>query len=133
MKRLPWLALLASVVACASPTPEHQIVNDAAAAIGGRERILAAKTLVITGDGSNGNLLQDMTPDAAGQRFAVSGYTRAIDLTAPRARTEQTRTPNFAYFQGQQPQKQLLGIDGDVAYSLGANGSATRASNAVAK
>lgn len=43
----------------------------------------------------------------------VSGYKRSIDLAGGRARIEQTRTPNFQYFQGQAPQKQVLGIDGD--------------------
>ena len=31
----------------------------------------------------------------------LTGYKRAIDVAGGRARTEQTRTPNFAYFQGQ--------------------------------
>jgi glyoxylase-like metal-dependent hydrolase (beta-lactamase superfamily II) len=125
------LALVA--VACTPAPPEQQIVNDAAAALGGRDRILAVKTLVLEGEGSNGNLGQDMTPDATSQAFAISGYRRAIDLAAPRARTEQTRTPNFAYFQGQQPQKQIAGIDGDVGYNVAANGTATRVANAAAK
>jgi glyoxylase-like metal-dependent hydrolase (beta-lactamase superfamily II) len=134
MIRMTCLGLLAvAVSACTATSPEQQIVNDAAAALGGRDRILAAKTLVIEGDGSNGNLLQDMTPDASGQLFLLSGYKRSIDLANARARTEQTRTPNFAYFQGMAPQKQVLGIDGDVAYNVGANGTVTRASNAVAK
>jgi len=84
--------------ACAQSTPEQQIVNDAAAAMGGRDRIVAVKTLVIEGDGKNGNLGQDMTPEATGQAFILSGYKRAIDLAGHRARLEQTRTPNFAYF-----------------------------------
>jgi len=135
MTRTLWFALLtaAAASACATPTPEQQIVNAAAAALGGRDRILAVKTLVIEGEGSNGNLLQDMTPEAAGQAFLVSGYKRSIDVAAGRARTEQTRTPNFAYFQGQAPQKQVLGIDGDVGYNVAANGTAARVSNAVAK
>ena len=135
MTRTPWFALLTAVAVggCASPTPEQQIVNDAASALGGRDRILAVKTLVIEGEGTNANFLQDMTPEAAGQSFLVSGYKRSIDVAAGRARTEQTRTPNFTYFQGMAPQKQVLGIDGDVGYNVAANGTATRVSNAVAK
>lgn len=135
MLRTPWLALLgvATLSACAQSSPEQQIVNDAAAALGGRDRILAVRTLVIEGNGTNGNLGQDMTPEATGQAFAVSDYRRSIDLTAGRSRTEQTRTPNFAYFQGQTPQRQVLGIDGDVGYNVAPNGNATRVSNAVAK
>src|SRR5439155_25455296 len=125
------LALCCS--ACAQSTPEQQIVNDAAAAMGGRDRILAVKTLVIEGDGKNGNLGQDMTPEATGQAFILSDYKRTIDLAGHRARLEQTRTPNFAYFQGMAPQKQVQGLDGDVAYAVAANGTATRLPNSVAK
>jgi len=135
MKFHTTLALVAAALAtaCAQPTPEQQIVNDAATALGGRDRILAVKTLVLEGEGTNGNLGQDMTMDATGQTFQVSGYKRSIDVAGSRARTEQTRTPNFAYFQGPQPQKQIFGVDGDVGYTVAANGTAARASNAAAK
>ena len=109
--------------------PEQQIINDAAAAVGGGDKIQAVKTIVLEGDGSNGNLGQDMSPDATGQAFAVTGYKRAMDAAGGRVRIEQTRTPNFTYFQGQQPQKQVLGVDGDVAYNVAPNGMATRAAD----
>jgi glyoxylase-like metal-dependent hydrolase (beta-lactamase superfamily II) len=127
------LLTAAAISACAKPTPEQQIIDDAALALGGRDRILAVKTLVIEGEGANGNLGQDMTPEAAAQAFMLSGYKRSIDVSAGRARVEQTRAPNFAYFQGQAPQKQVLGIDGEVGYNVAANGNATRVSNAAAK
>src|SRR5215210_2178847 len=101
MKRILLLALATSAAgatACTRATPEQQIINDAASALGGRDRIVAVKTLVIEGEGSNGNLGQDMTPEATGQKFVLSGYKRAIDVPGARARIEQTRTPNFAYF-----------------------------------
>src|ERR1051325_2974338 len=126
-------AAVAAVSACGSQPPERQIVSDAAAALGGNRRSLAARTLVIEGEGSNGNLGQDMTMDATSQAFLVSGYKKSIDLAGLRARIEQTRTPNFAYFQGPQPQKQILGVDGDVGYTIAPNGSATRVANAAAK
>jgi glyoxylase-like metal-dependent hydrolase (beta-lactamase superfamily II) len=134
MRHACWLVFsLASVAACTSATPEQQIVNDAAAALGGRDRILAVRTIAIQGEGTNGNLGQDMTPEATGQRFNVTAYTRTIDVAAGQSRIEQTRTPNFAYFQGPQPQKQVLGIAGDIGYNVAPNGNATRVSNAVAK
>ena len=122
----------ATLGACAQATPEQQIINDAAAALGGRARILAVTTMVLEGTGVNGNLGQDMTPGATAQAFALTGYKRAIDVAAGRMRTEQTRTPNFAYFQGQAPQKQVLGLDGNVGYNIAANGTATRVANSVA-
>ena len=135
MNRTLLLALTtaAAVAACSRATPEQQIVNDAASALGGRDRVLAVKTLVIEGEGSNGNLGQDMTPEATGQKFALSGYKRSIDIAGGRQRIEQTRTPNFAYFQGMAPQKQVLGVDGAVAYNVAPTGAATRASNAFAR
>ena len=139
MKRRARLVLLAAAtsmmgIGCTQATPEQQIINDAAAALGGRDKILAVKTLVIEGGGTNGNLGQEITPDATDQTFAVTGYKRAMDVPSGRVRIEQTRTPNnFAFFQGQQPQKQLFGVDGDVAYNVAPNGMATRASDAVAK
>src|SRR5437016_9530661 len=134
MKRTVWVLVLAAAVgACTLSTPERQIVDDAAAALGGRERIQAVKTLVVEGEGTNGNLGQDMRPDATSQTFQVTGYKRAIDLAAGRMRIDQTRTPNFTYFQGQAPQVQVLGVDGDVGYTVAPNGTATRVPTPLAK
>jgi glyoxylase-like metal-dependent hydrolase (beta-lactamase superfamily II) len=119
--------------ACARATPEQQVINDAAAALGGRDRILAVKTLVIEGDGASGNLGQDLTPERAVQTFTLSNYKREIDVAGSRTRVEQTRTPTFPYFQGQQPQRQILGVAGDVGYNIAPDGSATRVADAVAK
>jgi glyoxylase-like metal-dependent hydrolase (beta-lactamase superfamily II) len=123
----------AMVAACSPKSPESRLVADAAAALGGRDRILAVHTLTLEGEGSNANLGQDMTMEASGQAFAVTGYRRVIDVAGLRSRTEQIRTPNFAYFQGMQPQKQIVGVAGGAAYTVAANGTATRSSDAVAK
>ena len=132
MKLWCMLAVALAFSGCRRPTPEQQIIEDAAAALGGRDRILAAKTLVLEGEGSNGNLGQDMTPESTGQSFTVTGYKRSVDLAGHRARTEQTRTPTFVFFQGQAPQKQIQGIDGEVGYNIAPNGGAARVANAVA-
>jgi glyoxylase-like metal-dependent hydrolase (beta-lactamase superfamily II) len=135
MSRTILAALLAAAAftACTTATPEQQIVTDAVSALGGRDRLLAVKTLVLEGGGTNGNLLQDMTPEASGQAFLVSGYRRSIDIAGRRAKIEQTRTPNFAYFQGMAPQRQVSGIDGDVGYNVAANGVATRVPDTTAR
>jgi glyoxylase-like metal-dependent hydrolase (beta-lactamase superfamily II) len=133
MKHTFLLLLIATASACASPPPERQVIDDAAAALGGAQRVGAVKTLVIQGSGTNGNLGQDMTPDATAQTFTVSDYTRTVDVAGGRVRIEQTRTPNFTYFQGPQPQKQVLGLDGEFGYNVAPNGTATRAADAVAR
>ena len=129
------ICLLAALVvaACTTRSPEQQIVEDAAAALGGRDRLLAIKTLTLEGEGTNGNLGQDMTPDGSSQTFTVSAYRRLVDLSGGRFRVEQTRTPNFSYFQGPAPQRQVFGLDGEVAFAIAANGTATRASTLAAQ
>ena len=118
--------------ACAQPTLEQQILDDASAALGGRGPIEAVTTLSIEGEGVMGNLGQDMTPDATSQTFAIRDYIQVADLTTGRMRVERTRTPNFNYFRGPDPIKQVFGIDDDVAYAVAPDGSATRATNATA-
>ena len=112
------LAGAALVAGCTQATPEQQVVNDAATALGGRDRILAVKTLVIDGEGTQYNLGQDVTPEASGQTFTVTAYRRAIDVAGGRARTDLTRRPNFTFFQGPAPQRQVNGVDGAVGYNV---------------
>ena len=102
--------LLCSSLACTPAPPEQQFLDDALRAVGGRARIEAVKTIAIEGSGVNYNLGQDMKPEAATQQFAVSGYTRQIDVAQGRQRVEQTRTPKFAYFQGPKPQTHCSAI-----------------------
>lgn len=128
------LAVLAVSAACGPGVPqEQQFVLDAATALGGRDRLLAVKTIVLEGGGTNGNLGQDLTPEATTQTFTVTGYRRAVSFTANAARTEMTRTPNFPYFQGQAAQKLVSGVDGDIAYNVSANGDAARVSDVVTR
>ncbi len=126
------LALLSvlALAGCTRLTPEQQIVSDAATALGGRDRILAVKSLVIEGGGTHYNLGQDLVPGASGETFTVTGYRRAIDLGIARARIELTRVPNFPFWQGLAAQKQVQGIDG--AIGVAPNGTATRMPDAAA-
>ena len=52
------LAVTLALAGCARPTPEQQFIDDAFAALGGRSRIEAAKSLAIEGTGVNFNLGQ---------------------------------------------------------------------------
>jgi glyoxylase-like metal-dependent hydrolase (beta-lactamase superfamily II) len=120
-------ALAAGLAACTQQTAEQQFVDDAMAAIGGRSRVQAVRTITITGEGVHYNLGQDLKPEASGQQFAVSAYERKIDVATGRQRVTQTRTPKFAYFQGPQPQTQVLALDGEVAFNVNPQGQAARA------
>jgi glyoxylase-like metal-dependent hydrolase (beta-lactamase superfamily II) len=126
------LAVLMIAVTCARPTPEQQVINDAAQALGGAERLRAIKTIVLEGEGTHYNLGQDVVPGASGQTFAVTQYKRAIDVAGDRARTELTRVPKFTYWQGLAPQRQVQGLDKAIAYNVAANGTASRAAQTVA-
>lgn len=117
---------VALLAACTATTPEAQFLDRSAEALGGRARVGELKTLVLEGEGTQWNVGQDMTIDATGQTFAVTGYRRAIDLAGGRMRVQQTRTPNFLYFQGQAPQTQTFGVDGEVAYAISSTGTPTR-------
>jgi len=89
MKQHTSLALLiaVAVAACSTQTPEQRLIRDAASALGGAERILAVRTLVIEGEGTHYNLGQDLLPGAAGETFRVTRYRRAVDVPGERART----------------------------------------------
>ena len=132
LTRLAPVALLVAAAACTQRTPEQQLIHDAAEAMGGQARIEQAGVLTMEGTGTQYNLGQDMRPGLAEQTFAVSAFKRELDVAGPRMRTTQTRTPKFLYFQGPQAQTQTGGVDGDVAYNVGANGTPTRAGAAAA-
>ena len=134
MRRLAWLAVLTVLVAtsCARPTPEQQVVNDAARALGGAERLQAVKTIVLEGEGTQYNLGQDVVPNASGQTFHVTPYKRAIDVAGERARTELVRVPKFTYWQGLAPQRQIQGIDKAIGYNVVPNGTASRVAQTAA-
>jgi glyoxylase-like metal-dependent hydrolase (beta-lactamase superfamily II) len=133
IRPFPIAVLLAGLAGCTPATPEQQALTDITQALGGRDRVANLKTLVLEGEGTNWNVGQDMTIDATGQTFAITGYRRAMDLAAGRMRVEQTRTPNFVYFQGQAPQTQVFGLDGEVAYAVSPSGTAARAGAQVAR
>ena len=118
---------------CTPKPPEQQFIDDAMRAVGGRDKVIAAKSITIEGTGVNYNLGQDMKPEAATQQFAITGYKREINAEQGKQRVEQVRTPKFAYFQGPQPQTQIQVLDGDIAFNVGANGAATRLGTATAE
>src|SRR2546425_1670877 len=109
-------------------TAEQQIVNDAAASLGGRERVLAVKTMLLGGAGSQvaGTSLRY---DDLGYSSAINqlrDVKRAYDLANGRARFEATSMAEYAYYIGDAPNRQIQGLDGMVAFNVGANGNATR-------
>jgi glyoxylase-like metal-dependent hydrolase (beta-lactamase superfamily II) len=136
MRSVLALLVVAIVAGCSTSTPDRSaadtLIDDAAAALGGAERVQSVKTIVIEGEGNQYNLGQDLTPEASGQTFAFTQYKRSIDIAGSRARTELTRVPKFTFWQGLAPQRQVQGIDNAVGYNVAANGNATRIAQAAA-
>jgi len=118
----------------AAQTPEQQIVNDAAAALGGRERIMSVRSLIVEGQGKDFSFGQGARPDEMGSEsdpWKVTGYKRAYDLAGGRSRFEQTRVSLDAFYAGPDPAKSVQGIDGAVVYDVGETGNASRVWNRV--
>ena len=106
--------------------PERQLATRAADALGGRDRVMALKTLQIVGSGElayfngGGNITGD--PDAPQKWQAVLDYTRTIDLEHGRTRVQQRLKMDFVFAStaGQLGLNRTSEtLDGDVAYNIG--------------
>src|SRR5262245_47956889 len=126
--RRTYLWLLAGVMyGCAQAPPETRMIDEAVAALGGKAKVESVNTLLLEGTGTNRNLGQNRTPEADLPVFQVTQFKRLIDFSTRRARQEQTRQavpPPGA--PPAQPQQQNVGVDGDVGYTVAADGKATR-------
>jgi glyoxylase-like metal-dependent hydrolase (beta-lactamase superfamily II) len=100
-------------------------VDAAARAMGGRDRILAVRTLVLEGQGEQLNFGQNHTPNAE-TKFAVTSYRWATDFPTRRHLIDVTREPRFVTAVTT-PQRIRLGLDGSVGYGILPNGNMTRA------
>ena len=94
-------------------------------AMGGKERLLAIRTLVLEGTGENLNFGQNHTPFAE-SKFEVTSFRRAYDFRNRRWFQDQTRVPRFNTA-NVTPQRQRTGLDGAVGYNVLPNDAMTRA------
>lgn len=126
------MGVVVSLVIGGCASPERRIVDDAAAALGGADRIRAIKTLTIAGTGNAPNAGQNRMPTDPLPNWKVTEYTRAIDLANGRTLVRQHREAEFL-FAGATTQQLTQGLDGDVAYNATPDGMMTRAGDAVAR
>src|SRR5512147_1866707 len=94
------LTLLMTLIfsaACAPPTPEQQVIDDAAKALGGASHIKSLKALTIQGTGTAPNAGQNRTPDDELPVWTITEYTRTIDLANSRMRAQQVREAQFLF------------------------------------
>ena len=125
------IVLTLAMYGCASQ--EMSVIKGAADAVGDEAGIKAVNTLVLEGTGENFNLGQNMSPEAPLPKLTVTSSKRSFDYASGRWRLEQARTPTYVTANTAPNQPQVLGVDGDVAYNVGANGMATRAAEQVAQ
>ncbi len=117
-------SLTAASLGAQSPT-----LDAVAAAMGGKERILAVRTLVLEGTGTSLNFGQNATPTAETQ-FEITSYRRAIDLANKRWYLDQTRVPKFVTA-NTAPQRLRWAIDGELAFNVNNNGLQNRFGGAL--
>ncbi len=109
MKRGHWLACVALVAsglcgiapASAQQSPAQRLLDQVAAAMGGRDRLQRVDTLVYTGFGQDaymdggGNITADV--NAPPKWRAIADAQRSIDLKSRRALLQQRRAPMFPF------------------------------------
>ena len=130
----------ASAVNGFAQTPEMRLINSAADALGGRERLLSVKTLAIYGYGQqayqNGGGNITASPDAPQKWVNVNGLARTIDLEHGRMHLEQRLVQDFVFayarnMNGDTRVNQFL--DGDIAFNMGPDARAVRAPEAAVR
>jgi glyoxylase-like metal-dependent hydrolase (beta-lactamase superfamily II) len=118
--------VLVTGLAAQGAAPALQLVTRAAEALGGRDRVMAVKTLQIIGYGElayfngGGNITGD--PAAPQKWQKVLEYTRTIDLEHWRTRVQQRLKMDFVFAStagqlGLNRTNETL--DGDIAYNIG--------------
>ena len=135
------LIVLSAAVSLSAQTPPSasQAVERAVAALGGRQVILAVRSIKIEGYGQtayqNGGGNISTSPTAPQKWIDIPEYEKIIDLEHWRMRVRQRQRNHFVFasvdgYLGRNIATAAL--DGDIAYNIGADGRATRASNATA-
>src|SRR5258705_2799664 len=100
------LLLVSALSLCSglqAQSTDQQVVSDAAAALGGRDRILAVRTLVVQGGGHDLNVGQSLRYDELGLQsdaWQIRDYKRTYDLAHTRARFEVVRASQYPYYHG---------------------------------
>src|SRR5688572_10359702 len=135
------IVVLCAVASLAAQTPPSasQAVDRAVAALGGRQALLALRSIRIDGYGQtayqNGGGNISSAPTAPQKWIDIPEYEKIIDLEHWRMRVRQRQRNHFVFasvdgYLGRNMTTAVL--DGEIAYNVGTNGRATRASSATA-
>ena len=119
-----WLVLPAAILASSSPAaaqrPGKPLIEQVARAMGGQDKVLAVRTVVLEGTGREYNLGQNAAPDAPPIHYEVTAYRRMIDFANRRWRQEYSREPRFPA--GNPAAQQLRQAYDSVAFDVAADG-----------
>jgi glyoxylase-like metal-dependent hydrolase (beta-lactamase superfamily II) len=109
-----------------------KVINGAADALGGKDRVLSIKTLVIEGHGTEPNIGQNPEPQGPLNNWNVPEFKRTIDLANGRMRLEQHRVADFPFALATDV-RQNQGLDGSIAFNSNPDGRVQRANDTVAE
>jgi glyoxylase-like metal-dependent hydrolase (beta-lactamase superfamily II) len=121
---LPGVMLAAVAPAASAQRPGKPRIEQAVRAMGGQERVLGIRTIVLEGTGTEYDLGQNQAPGEDLNKYEVTAYRRSIDFANSRWRQDYTREPRFPAG-NPAPQQLRQGYD-SVAFDLIADGSARR-------
>ena len=125
MKRWEHRLIVSSVVlfvGCGASTPELQLLEDAAEALGGARAVSETTGMVLEGSGRTYRLGQNTTPRADLPYYEIENYRLELDFENQRWRLRQDRTSTFLTGNPLYGVRQTYGLDGDVAWDEGDDG-----------
>ena len=125
------MILLAISAIALGQSPGIKAIDSAAQALGGKDKILAVRTLTIEGSGLVYNIGQNPHPEGPLPTWWVAEFKRSFDLAHHRARTEQHRIGMFP-FALPTDVRQSQSLDGEIAFNTTADGRTQRAPDAAA-
>ena len=126
-----WTVLIlggALAIVSAQTPVELQVVNDAAQALGGKDRVLAVKTIAIEGDASSWGAVGGPSPAGAQNLTKVSDYRQSIDVAREQMRVTSTRTLQFPFALATVTRTDQR-LDGDMAFNVGGGRGGANAAN----
>ena len=125
-----YLAAVLTALTLASPVAAQRsgkpLLEQVARAMGGKDKVLGIRTLLIEGTGREYNVGQNASPDAELGYYEVTAYRRAIDFAGRRWQQESTREPRFPAG-NTASQRRRIAYD-SVAFDLTADNTAIRGS-----
>ena len=119
MRRWQRCLVVSSVLAVGcggAATPELELIEATAEAMGSLRGVSETATLVMEGQGRTFRLGQNMNPQADLPYYEIENYRLQIDFANERWQLRQDRTTTFLTGNPQFGVRQTYGLDGDVAY-----------------